>query len=127
MNIGDVIKLTWKSFSGEYGTKLVQGCHLFVVIDITPSGELRVCPTSSKEYKVCDKYPYNIPLQNAKAAGFAKEGTHVKSDAYGLVGDEDVYQKVGSLSSEDLLAVQDGFIAAMKDRKTRFIEKMLSL
>lgn len=107
---GDVIKLKKSAFkqNGEAYKCSAEG-HLFVIVNIY-NDKLTCCIMSSNDSKVNKKYKYNIPLDNPEDANLDKHLTHVKVDRQTIeINENDVYSKIGHLSSHDYIKVITNF------------------
>jgi len=102
--VGDVAQLKRGVFKKIPGTALLKTNHMFVIVD-----NENVCEISFKNSKAIEKFPFNIPINNWKAANLHRP-SHVKTDTYGKVSDFDIFRKIGYLTDFDLKRVLDSYI-----------------
>lgn len=106
LHIGDVVLLKQNnSLHGYDAITLVKMHHMFLVLKID-SENMRclVSPISSKMEKVCDKFPYNIPMEHWDKEGFKKE-SFVILDTRGWVSISDIKKKILRLDWHDLFVI----------------------
>lgn len=79
--------------------RLVSSRHMFLVLSVS-SSKLGVSIISSQMRKVCDRFPFNIPLKDWRSEGLDKP-SFVCLDTKGSISVKDVYKVVGRISSDD--------------------------
>lgn len=100
--IGDVLKLNANHFkTGGEAYRCAKSGHLFIILGIKDDKYV-TCVSSSNVDKVTKYFPYNIPLDDAKAAGYRDDETHVKIDKQTVpITDDAVIAKIGHVSDSD--------------------------
>lgn len=100
--IGDVLKLNADYFkAGGEAYRCARSGHLFIVLGIKDNKYI-TCISSSNINKVNKRFPYNIPLDNARAAGYYNNDTHIKIDKQTIpITDDAVISKVGHVTDSD--------------------------
>lgn len=101
-SIGDVVQLKYGTLKSNEGKYIINTHHMFVILDIKNNTYI-ASPASSQNGKLNPfKYPNNVQLKDALAAGFSKPNTHVKVDRYSYLEDKHIYKHIGKLTSKDL-------------------------
>lgn len=100
VNVSDIILVKRKnSLKDPVSRRLVSSRHMFLVLSVS-SNKLGVSIISSQMRKVCNRFPFNIPLKDWRSEGLDKP-SFVCLDTKGSISVKDVYKVVGHISSDD--------------------------
>ena len=99
VGVSDIILVKRKnSLRDPVSRRLVSSRHMFLVLSVS-SNKLGVSIISSQIRKVCDRFPFNIPLKDWRSEGLDKP-SFVCLDTKGSISVKDVYRVVGHISSD---------------------------
>ena len=107
INKGDIVHLKWTALNGEEGTQVLQDKHPFIVLRNNDNENIIVCVISSAD-KVSKRFPYNVAINDWEKCNLSKP-SHAKTDRIANITIDDIYRKIGHLSSEDYINVMTKF------------------
>ena len=106
INKGDIVQLKWTALNGIEGQQVIQDKHPFIVLR-SNEDEVIVCVISSVD-KVSKHFPYNVNINDWKLSNLSKP-SHAKTDRIAKISIDDVYRKIGHLSSDDYIKIMTKF------------------